>query len=71
MRPGRDRPWADRPAEESLLFGSGAVGLLSWQVCFLAWLTGTWALREPQAALAAAETEWLEAVEAYEALREA
>ncbi len=59
MRPQRDRSLADGPLLGPGLFGPGMPGLLSWQVCFLAYLAGIWSLREQQAGLAAACALWL------------
>lgn len=59
MRPDPDRPREDAPFLDAALFGPGVPGLLSWQVCFLAYLAGIWALREPQGGLAAACALWL------------
>lgn len=54
MRPDRDRSRQDAP-----LSGGAVVGLLSWQVCFLAYLAGIWTLREPWPGLATACALWL------------
>lgn len=59
MTPGRDSGRGAAPPSGVAVRPLPGSGLLSWQVCFLAYVAGVWSLREPQAALASAAALWL------------